>query len=319
MALPILEAAFQVDPNVDITWVCGKTVEPILRRFEKIRELVVVDEGKILGGGVGALLGLWLKLLFRRFDLVVTGHSDWRYRLLSATVFAKTRRGFGRNQKRPWPVAGRFFPSEYARLVTNIDDSSAASFKIPELKWPLSESLKLKIGSRQGTRLIALAPGGAKNFLRDSALKRWPLEQYRELAERFLKEGCRLALVGAPSDEWTLPAFEGLDVVNLVGQTNLAELAGLFGVCDLVITHDSGPMHLAVLAGRPLLALFGPTDPRWFSDAGRKSTRVLWGGEDLPCRPCYDGRNFAPCSDNLCLRRITVDQVHAEARRMLLG
>jgi heptosyltransferase-2 len=76
-------------------------------------------------------------------------------------------------------------------------------------------------------------------------------------------------------------------------------------------------MHVAVLAGTPLVALFGPTDPRWFIDDTRKSTRVLWGGENLACRPCYDGKNFAPCTDNLCLKSISAGQVYTVAKEML--
>ena len=321
MALPILEAVFEKAPHAEVTWLCGKTVEPLLRRFEKIKELVVVDEEKLLKGSLvqrlSALIKIWLRLLGRRFDLVVTGNADWRYRLLSASVMVKTRRSFDRNQKRPWPIAGRFFGNEYARLITNIDDGGAPTFKIPEVKWPLSPALDKKIGNRKGIKLIAIAPGGARNVLRDNALKRWPLENYRELAGLLLKSECKVVLVGAPSDEWTVPAFEGMDVVHLVGQTNIVNLVGLLGSCDLVITHDSGPMHVAVLAGTPLVALFGPTDPRWFIDDTRKSTRVLWGGENLACRPCYDGKNFAPCTDNLCLKSISAGQVYTVAKEML--
>jgi heptosyltransferase II len=321
MALPMLDALFENDPQSEVTWLCGKAVEPLLKKFERIKELVVVDEEKLLKGSLfqrlGELTKIWLKLLGRRFELVVTGNPDWRYRLLSATVIAKTRRSFDRKGKRPWPIPGRFFSAEYVRLVTDVDSGESPSFKIPEVNWPLSPTLEQKIGKDKNRKTVAIAPGGARNVLRDNALRRWPVDSYKDLAGLFLNKGYKVLLVGAPSDEWILPSFEGMDVVNLVGQTDLVDLVALLGACNLVVTHDSGPMHAAVLAGTPLVALFGPTDPRWFTVSTRKATQVLWGGEDLPCRPCYDGRNFAPCTDNQCLKGIRVEQVYDAALEML--
>jgi heptosyltransferase-2 len=74
----------------------------------------------------------------------------------------------------------------------------------------------------------------------------------------------------------------------------------------VVLSHDTGPMHLARLVRAPLVALFGPTSPSEFilEDA---RTVVLWGGRHLACRPCYDGRDFAECRDNVCMQSIGVD------------
>ena len=77
---------------------------------------------------------------------------------------------------------------------------------------------------------------------------------------------------------------------------------------DLVIAHDTGPMHLARLVGARLVALFGPTPPSSFVPSDDRTT-VLWGGAHLACRPCYDGREFAECSDNECMSSISADVV----------
>ena len=132
-------------------------------------------------------------------------------------------------------------------------------------------------------------PGGAKNVLRESALKRWPVQHYVAVARALLADGLDVALVGNSDDEWVRPHFAGMGVTDLMGGASLPETLDLFANSDLVIAHDTGPMHLARLVGARLIALFGPTSPSNFvlpDDA----TTVLWGGEHLACRPCYDGK-----------------------------
>ena len=111
-----------------------------------------------------------------------------------------------------------------------------------------------------------------------------------------------------PSDKWVSAAFRKLSVVDLVGKTTVTDLVSVYNCCDAVVTHDSGPMHLAALAGAPLVALFGPTDPSWFAPR-QKKVKVLWGGSDLACRPCYDGRGYTQCMDNRCIQEISVEMV----------
>ena len=85
---------------------------------------------------------------------------------------------------------------------------------------------------------------------------------------------------------------------------------------DLVITHDGGPLHLALLAGTRLIALFGPTSPHE-KVPERDGVVVLWGGADLACRPCYDGNDYADCPLNVCLTEVSVERVHEEAERLI--
>ncbi len=321
MALAMLEPFLQKDPDAQITWVCGKTVEPLLRQVGKIHELIVVDEAKLLKGGfipkALALAGVWAKLLGRRFDLAVTGHSDPRYRLLSLPASAAIRRGFGKQADgRTGPVSGRYHADEYARLATGADGPTAVKASIPILRLPLPAELEQIL--QPGKKIVALAPGGARNILRDDALRRWPLENYAQLAEKFLRDGFQVLVTGSLSDFWIRESFKNMAVTDLVGQTPLPDLIALYGKCHLVVTHDSGPLHLAVASGVPVLALFGPTVPMEKVPVSEKVS-VIWGGEHLACRPCYDGKNYADCNDNQCLKSVGVERVYAEASRMLRG
>jgi heptosyltransferase-2 len=308
MALPMLKAIREVDKNAEITWVSGNPVAPLLEAFGSVDELIVVDERKLCGAfGVSPaaweVMKVCAKLAGRRYDLVVTGHRDSRYRLLSCTVRANIRRSWGWG----WPVPGRYHADECVRLVTGADGPDMKPTGLPTLRLPLSESLQTALWATR-TPLIALAPGGAKNALRDQPLKRWPLQSYVELATRAVEFGWGVAITGTLSDKWVSAAFRNLPIVDLVGKTSIVDLVAVYNRCDAVMTHDSGPMHLAALAGAPLVALFGPTDPAWFAPRG-KYTKVLWGGSELACRPCYDGRSYAQCMDNRCMQRISVEMV----------
>ena len=208
------------------------------------------------------------------------------------------------------PLPGRYQGDEYVRLVTGLDGPSAPVAAIPLLRPSLRPALEEKL--EKNGKVVALAPGGARNILRDDALRRWPVENYALLAGKFLKEGYQVLLTGSHQDDWVRVPFEKLAVTDLVGQTSLTDLMALFGRCRLVVTHDSGPLHLAVASGTPTIALFGPTNPGEKIPSSGK-TKVLWGGEHLACRPCYDGRNYWDCHDNQCLKSLGVDRVFREA------
>jgi heptosyltransferase-2 len=283
-----------------------------------VDELVVIHDRRLLKGGVpgafSVLAPLWLKFLGKSFDLIVTGHSDSRYGLLSFTALGKIRRQFGESPEGRWPVPGRYHADEYVRLITGQNGPDAPKGITPILSLPLPQSLAEKLVP--GKKVVALAPGGAKNILRDDALRRWPLEHYVQLTEKLLQKGYQVITTGSMGDDGIRDSFKHLSVVDLVGQTSVMDLIALYGRSDLVITHDSGPLHLAIASGKPVIGLFGPTVP-WEKVLRAERIKVLWGGEQLACRPCYDGKNYAVCAKNECLQSISVNQVYAEAERIL--
>jgi heptosyltransferase-2 len=320
MSLLMLEAIDRQWPGSKITWVCGESVAPLLKTIEWIDELVVVNDRKLLKGGklgaVSQLLPLWLRFLGKGFDLIVTGHSDSRYGLLSLTAWGTIRRRFGDSKEGRFPVPGRYHADEYVRLMTGINGPDAPSGTVPVLKFPLNPDFSKKLVSSK--KIVTLTPGGAKNIMRDDALRRWPLVNYVQLAEKLLKSGYQVLITGSESDSWIRDAFKHLPVVDLVGQTSITDLIALFAASDLVVTHDSGPLHLAIASGKPILGLFGPTIP-WEKVPKNERVSVLWGGEKLACRPCYDGKNYADCKSNVCLQSVSVDRVYEEVERVLIN
>lgn len=153
-------------------------------------------------------------------------------------------------------------------------------------------------------------------MMRDDALRRWPAENYVSLASLLLDRGIEVILAGGPDDIWVVPAFSGLAVINLVGKLSLPETLSLLDDSDVMVTHDTGPLHMAGITRVGIVSIFGPTDPRGRLPQ-RANTVALWGGEGFACRPCYDGRDYAPCTHNGCVRQVTVEMVLHEIETML--
>ena len=320
MALPMVTALRARDAGVRIAWLAGATAAPLLRSVDGIDEVLVVDDAAILAGTrtsrMQAVLAAWRLLSGRRFDLVLTAHSDHRYKLLTARVRAGERRWLGARSPRPGLVPGRSHRAEYVRLVTGIDDHRAVAIAPPRVRATLDDAVGPRLAAPSPGHRIALAPGGARNAARDDPLRRWPLDRYAALAAALLARGDTVVVTGGPDDDWVRSAFAGIPVVDAIGATSLPGLVALYRSCAAVVAHDSGPLHLAHLASTRVVGLFGPTSPTAFLREDAR-TATLWRAADLACAPCYDGRDFAACGDNLCLQRIDIAAVLARLDALL--
>ncbi|HEY6542669.1 MAG TPA: glycosyltransferase family 9 protein, partial [Ktedonobacteraceae bacterium] len=142
--------------------------------------------------------------------------------------------------------------------------------------------------------------------------KRWPLPYWARLLDHLIDEwGAQVVLTGAPGD---LPLVERImermeqTAYNLAGKTSLPQLAALLQRADVVISGDSGPMHIADALGTPLIAIHGPTDPAQFGPVSPAAT-VLKSG--IWCSPCYNVKDPADCRfyTTQCMKNITPAQV----------
>ncbi len=168
-----------------------------------------------------------------------------------------------------------------------------------------------KMGVHEDDLLVVLNPGG--NWLP----KRWPAERFSEIADRLADElGAKVVITGAPKDlglARKIIALSGTDPVNAAGKTTIKELGALMERAGLVISSDSGPMHLAVGVKSKVIALFGPTSELLTGPYGPGEYTVI--RKDVDCNiPCY---NHA-CIDYRCMKIITVDEVFRRAKEMLL-
>ena len=320
MTLPAAYALHSAGYQVD--WICGRAVAPLLRSYPWIN-VIAVDEATILRGSAFsralAIFSLWRRLGAVRYDLCATLYYDSRYKWLTLLVRSPRKLLLSRSERETRIIPGRSYTSEYARILlaglpSNFADAESPSQLAP---FPSPENLPpTAFPPAAGVIRIALVPAGARNVMRDSALRRWPVESYVELSRLLLSRGFEVVLVGGPEDTWASAFFSGLPVKDLIGRTSLLESISLFDSAQLVVTHDTGPLHMAATTSAAVVSIFGPTDPHWFAPQ-RHNCVALWGGEGFACRPCYDGRDFAPCEHNGCIRQITVSMVLAEIDTLL--
>ena len=142
--------------------------------------------------------------------------------------------------------------------------------------------------------------------------KLWAEEKFAELCDRIrLEVGLPVILTGGEAGPLErIRARMKTRAVNLGGRTTLRELACLYQQAALVVTTDSGPMHLAAAVGTPLVALFGPTDPRRTGPYGR-GHRVI--RRELTCMPCFRRQ----CETKQCMREIEVGEVFTAVQEVL--
>ena len=144
--------------------------------------------------------------------------------------------------------------------------------------------------------------------------KLWEPELFATLADRILQDfSGRIVFTGSKDDR---PIIDNIASnmkhrpLNFAGRTRLKELASLYDRCRLLVTTDTGPMHMAAAMGCPVVALFGPTSPLRTGPYGSKH-RVMTSG--AACGPCFK----KTCHEWSCMRDITVERVHDAVKQVL--
>ena len=230
--------------------------------------------------------------------------TDWRGRLLTRAVE---------------PPSGLHQAEYYQQLVHALGFPNGPiepRIAIPAEIRGRGTSLLIECGWDGRVPLVAIAPGAAYG-----GAKKWPAGSFASLAGSLAGDGVRTVVVGSAADRRTaddvLAAFarrtpvssQALSLIDVVGRTDIAALAGVLASCRALVTNDSGAMHLAAAAGTPVTAVFGPTDERATRPLGSAHT-VITG--PAWCRPCL----LRECPlDHRCMRGIEVATVAGAARR----
>ena len=162
-------------------------------------------------------------------------------------------------------------------------------------------------------RWIILLPGARWDN------KRWPVENFGDLTRRMLTlaPDLKFVVLGTAADQplgREITAVDPQRCLDLTGQTSLLEMIEWVRLGELVITNDTGPMHIAAALRKPVIALFGPTDPAGTGPYGQPENVLQT--TSLPCVPCMSGR-CAYEQPLACLRQLTPALVFERARAAL--
>lgn len=281
---------------------------PVFDGNPTVDELLIFEDRGLWG---------WLReIRARRFDAVVDLHGTFRSRLWSAFSGAPRRvrydkRAAARRRlvwtKKTSPALAGNVVDRYLETLDRLGVPSGE--RSPRLYVAREERPAPEAESLLGAGpLLVVAPGA------QHATKRWPAERFAAAAERWIAQhpGTRVALLGAPSDAPAGAAVRAVfpgAVVDLVGKTSLRDMIRILHRAALVLSNDSGAMHVAAALGRPTVAVFGPTVRDFgFFPVGARAVAVEGG--PLPCRPCaLHGRSLCPEGHFRCMADVTVDRV----------
>jgi ADP-heptose:LPS heptosyltransferase len=165
--------------------------------------------------------------------------------------------------------------------------------------------------------IIVFNPNGSELL----PLRRWPMKNYGELAQKLLRNpSVYIVVTGSQSERKDASMFCGSlrnsRCINLAGETSLRELIDLYSIADLLVSNDSGPPNIASLTTIKVLVFFGPETPACYKPLG-EYVEVLYA--DLLCSPCVSAYNHrkSACRDNKCLQVITVDEVYEKISTLI--
>jgi len=273
------------------------------------------------------IMRLVLGLRKIKFDFAVNLYtvSSWlgalRMGLLFLLLGAKERmghdsKGFGFFIDKKVPI-GTFQDRHFADAMMDIaliaggvpDTKSIEIFwdEKCEKKW---ERLFLKKTGVSQEIVIGVNPGG------DRLNRRWNPDNYAFLADRLIEDfKATVVFLGGPGEEDIAGYIESKmknDIVNLADKLTLNDLAYLISRFDLLITNDSGPMHIGAAVGTRLVAVFGPEDPVLMGPYSSPDLyRVVY--KDVSCRPCNKKR----CDQPVCLEMVTPEEVYEKCVELL--
>jgi len=319
---PAIRALRKHYPDAHIACMVVPRCKEILELNPHLNELIIYNEKGEYKGLVGKLkLISALKTL--RFDCVFLFHRSLTRTLMVALSGIRERVGIY-NPKRGFLLTKKIKPQppnihkveQFLNIVKGMGVAEHGKgmelFTGKEDEAFAREFLKSR-GIGEKDEFIILNPGGNWD------LKRWPPENFAKLGDRLReKYDIPIVITGAKKDIELGQRISGMmkhKPVMAAGETTLRQLAAVMRHASLVISNDSGPMHIAVSQAAKTIALFGPTDPKVTGPYGEGMYSILQGKSGKPgCKiPCYDLR----CEEALCMKAITVDNVIQEAERLL--
>jgi len=317
--VPILAKLRARYPDARIDWLLTPAIAELVGRHPALTGVVPFDRRGLAGWWrsprrAKALAGLLRSLRRANYDLVIDLHGQFRSAAFVLATGAPVRIGFDRprarvrRSSRPLPAPayrhGWTGARELSWLaythripVPTLDVHAVDRYRWlgpilgldegpPDFRFPIPPAAAervdelLRAGGIDGRPVAVLFPGTQWET------KHWPAARFAEVARHLVASGLGVALAGSPAEEAVCREVAAgcPAAVELAGKTTLTESAALIARAAVCVTNDSGPMHLAAALGRPVVAVFGPTDPVWVGPYGSPESVVRAG---VPCSPCY--------------------------------
>jgi ADP-heptose:LPS heptosyltransferase len=319
-------------PVARLIYVTGRDTAELVSRMPAVDEVLVLDDRNaitLLASGTKLVLTLWRRRPALYFDLEV--YSSFAA-ILASLSLAVNRYGFYRKSagfKRNLHTHMIFFNTRrhideiYGQMLSCVEGPRQrglrASFALTPTDLSDRDGKLAELGLSQA-KLILVNPNASELMLE----RRWPREHWArflgEAAKRY--EGYTWAVVGSPRERAyvetilaMVPGPAAACVHNLAGSTTLGGYLALLQGAALLVTNDSGPLHLALAFGCPTVSLWGPGAPEHYMPRSGAHEVVY---TQTYCSPCLYHADFPPCNgDNVCMKHTSVDTVLAATDRIM--
>ncbi len=317
--LPVLAALRRKWPDAEITWVIASGLAGLLEGHPHLDDVILFDRKSFRGTGLwSAGRRLWRTLRQRRFDLTIDLQGLLRSGLMTLATGSPVRIGLANAREAAWlaythrvPVPTLDMPAldRYWLLVRALgiaDDPPAAQLGLTDThrQWVGSICCGLP------RPWVVCAPGAQWET------KRWPAEKYAAvLGQLALRNKASIVLIGGPGEEALTAEVRGrlpggVTALDLGGKTPLLSLAAVLEQADVLLSGDTGPMHLAAALGTPCVSLFTCTSPLRAGPRGEQHTVLA---TDVSCASSYLKR----CDSKHCMDSFAVAQVATAVERAL--
>jgi ADP-heptose:LPS heptosyltransferase len=294
MALEAIRDVRALAPSAQIDLVVGSWnaalagAVPGVDRVETLDVRWLTREGD--GLGTAALLRTARRWRERGYDLAINFEPDIRSNLLAAAVGAARTAGWASGGGGPLlDIALDYDPTAHTaanarRLVQHVFERTAPESPRPLLVIPdeATAAATALLRPVPGRRLVGIHVSGGRS------IKQWPPERFAAVAARLAdSRGAAIVATGAPADRTLVSelqtALAPRPVIDASSADGLLVSAAVLARLDVLVTGDTGPMHLAAAVGTPVVAVFGPSDPARYATRGPFDRVVRI---DLPCSPC---------------------------------
>jgi ADP-heptose:LPS heptosyltransferase len=293
MTLPALAELRALAPDASIDLVVGAWNERIAGAIAAVNRVETLDAAWLArsntGQGMAQLLVRARRWRERRYHLAINFEPDIRSNLLLAASGAKRLTGYESGGGGPLldvalPYDTRAHTADNAVALVRAA-LGGRSHGVPGLGLTIPESARLEARRLLNGRpepIVALHVSGGR------AIKQWPEARFHEVARTLIdRRGATIVLTGSEADRDQVDtAVRGLPTAHLLdvsGTLDLITLAAVLERVALLVTGDTGPMHVAAAVGTPIVAIFGPSDPARYAPRGPLDRVVRI---DLPCAPC---------------------------------
>ena len=333
LAQPLFTRLHEQHPSLSLDVFAPSWVAPVLSRMAEVRRVIPnpFAHGQLK---LGERWKTGRALKQEAYDAAIVLPNSWKSALLPLFAGIPIRIGYLGEARygllnRAHPLDENAVPllvERYAQLASPKDFGLTASPEKNEQKKLAEPHLSPNENAIRST-LTAL------NLSKESApivfcpgaeygpAKRWPAEHFAELARALSQEGHPIWLVGSNKDQTicneiiALAKLEASACLNLSGKTNLAQAIDLLSCARLVVSNDSGLMHVAAALKRPLVALYGSSTPRYTPPISSQA-EIIW--LELKCSPCFKREcPLGPADYFRCMKDLSPAQVLSTAHRIL--